>query len=260
MRQGITQKIVFEAACDLIGKGSVPTQDSIREYLGRGSRGTIHKYLKQWKQACFEQGGKDAQPVVSEETKTSSVELQHLEQQFNKQTELNKMLSQDLLKAEREIAKFREQQTIDQKMLQALRQHQAILERDYEKVNAAYDAICLERQSAIEKIIQDKNRLLETLQEELKETNRSNLIQIRDWTYQKEDELLQEKVKNMNYEEQLKTLKEELKKISVEYENAKNALEPLRMELAKERKKTLDQMSEAKTSAENPLDDGHGTS
>lgn len=48
-RTGITKNEVFEAAQHIIGRGLVPTNEMIRNYLGTGSNSTIAAYFREWK-------------------------------------------------------------------------------------------------------------------------------------------------------------------------------------------------------------------
>jgi hypothetical protein len=234
-RTSITRQDVFEAAQGLTAKGYTPTQDGVRHYLGKGSRGTIHKYLKEWKEACFKQGGKKAH-IETEDSKKLLEENRRLEQQSVKQLEQNKILSHDLLMAERELAKFREQNGIQQKQLELLQQSHQELKEGYERIKAAFEVMRGERETAIQKVLDDKNHLIEKLREELKETHGENLAQTREWSYQNDEALMQEKVKSLNYQEQVKALREELKQMKLELEKAKNIVEPLKREVSRQKK------------------------
>jgi chromosome segregation ATPase len=234
-RTSITRQDVFEAAQGLIAKGYTPTQDGVRHFLGRGSRGTIHKYLKEWKEACFKQGGKKPKPEI-EDTKKLLEENKRLEQQSSKQLEQNKILSHDLLIAERELAKVKEQCENQTEEINLLQEKHAVLEKEHEQILIAYEAMCQERETAIEKVLADKNQLIEALRAELQETHKENLEQARNWSYQQDETLMQEKVKSLNFQEQVKTLKEELKQTTLKLEKAKNIVEPLKREASRQKK------------------------
>lgn len=215
MKKSLNRTLVFEAAQALVKQGRIPTQDSVRQYLGRGSRGTIHKYLQQWKQACFENSSQGLEQ--SQEPASGWIEAKlSLEQALEKQIQLNKVLSQDLLQTERELARLREQANLQQKQLTDWQAVQQRREAESEKIKTAYEAVCMERETAIQHVIEDKNRLIEKLRIELKAVYEENLKQIQEWSFKKEDQLLQEKVKCLNYEEQFKRLKEERGKQAAE--------------------------------------------
>lgn len=55
-RIAVNSKGVFKAAKNLVEQDQNTIQESIREYLGRSSRATIHKYLKQCKRTCCKKG------------------------------------------------------------------------------------------------------------------------------------------------------------------------------------------------------------
>jgi len=48
-RPGITQKDVEQAANELRSRGKNPTVDNVRELLGTGSKSTITRHLRRWK-------------------------------------------------------------------------------------------------------------------------------------------------------------------------------------------------------------------
>jgi len=235
IRTSITRRDVFQAAEGLVAKGYTPTQDGVRHFLGKGSRGTIHKYLKEWKEACFKQGGKKTYPET-EDSKKLLEENRRLEQQLNQQLEQNKILAHDLLTAERALAKAQEYGETQSQEIQLLREQQAVLEKEHECIRSAYEAMCQERETAVQKVLDDKNQLIEKLRQELKETHEENLAQTRDWSYQQDEVLMQEKVRNLNFQEQIKILKEELKQLTIELEKSKAGVEPLKREIERQRK------------------------
>lgn len=239
----ITPQAVFKAAQDLIGKGISPTQESIRAFLGRGSRGTIHKYLKQWKEECFQKAARGEVPVESQNVSLILQEKVVLEATLARQIQKNEALSSELFSAEREIARLRETHTVEQQQLETLQAACQKLEKDYGQIKAVYEGMCLERDRAVAVVIEDKNRLLMKLQEELRETHQENLERIRDLSFRDDDLLMQEKIKSLNYEEKIKTLSEEVKKLAGDYDKAQRLLEPLKQEIAKQKKLIEDKLT-----------------
>lgn len=108
MSKGITRQQVFEAANLIAAKGLGPTQDSVRAFLGSGSRATLHKYLKEWKQACFQKSSINMLDGAGEDVQELLKEKHELEQIIDKQTKKNEHLSFLLVEAELENARSRE--------------------------------------------------------------------------------------------------------------------------------------------------------
>ena len=50
----VTKQDIVQTAEAIAAQGIVPTQHNVRAQLGQGSKSTIHKYLKLWKQECFQ--------------------------------------------------------------------------------------------------------------------------------------------------------------------------------------------------------------
>lgn len=250
----ITQKAVFEAAKTIVREGREPTLAILRDYLGSGSQSTLHKYLKEWKKACFEQGLKEQNNTVVDHQALIQKNRQ-LEIQFNKQLEQNKILSHDLLTAERELAKVKELYENQTQEIQLLREQHSVLAKEHEQILAVYEAMCRERETAIEKVLADKNQLIEALRAELQETHKENLEQTRNWSYQQDETLMQEKVKSLNFQEQVKTLREALKQTAIELEKEKNIVEPLKREVSRQ-KKIIEEQVDFNVLVQNGLNKG----
>ncbi len=98
----LTKQDVFKAAEAIITKGLTPTQDNVRGYLGRGSRGTIHKYLQQWKLACFRNNKTVYELSTEQNFAKFHQEKQQLEVAIANLQEQNKIITMELAKTEKE--------------------------------------------------------------------------------------------------------------------------------------------------------------
>ena len=53
LKKHLNKKQIFDAVSAIASSGNIPNLRKIREYLGSGSKVTIHKYFQQWKQECL---------------------------------------------------------------------------------------------------------------------------------------------------------------------------------------------------------------
>ena len=212
--KGINSQDVFKAAENLVAKGQTPTQEKIRGYLGRGSRGTIHKYLKQWKKTCFEKG---FHPHGSQatENKVSSQEKQSLEKLIQKQILDQEKLSAEMLETERQLTKAKEQNRALTTNLEESKFQYAIVETAYKNLQESYQALRESQENIFQALIKDKNQHIESLRQELKELNEASLMAVKDIGYQADEALIVEKLKTIHLSDQVKALQktvEDLKK------------------------------------------------
>lgn len=224
-RVGITSKEVFEAAKILAAQSQIPTQETVRTYLGRGSKGTIHKYLKQWKQSCFKQvqpKGDLVEPAIGliEEKNTL---IQCLEQQKMKLEYYTK----ELISAEKRLLSLQEQnqQLIAEKeKLQEELKETAASKNSFEKL---YEEIKAERGIMKHSLLNEKDRQIEALRQELRESHRHSLEQIKDLGYAGDEALIQEKVKVVQLEDKLGGLSKKVKSLEAELQMARDKYQPL---------------------------------
>jgi hypothetical protein len=215
-RTGITSKDVFKAAETLIAQDQTPTQESIREYLGRGSRGTIHKYLKQWKKNCFQKGGAYSN-METIDIKTVLEEKRALEKVIEKQITQNELLATQLVDAERSLMQTQEKNQQLIIALEKFKEQHTPLEMAHKSLQEAYQVLREGQDKALQTLMIDKNQHIESLRQELKEVNQTSLASVMDIGYRGDDALMMEKVKTLHLKDQVialektvETLKQQL--------------------------------------------------
>ncbi len=237
-RRGISSQDVCQAAEALIAQGQTPTQAHIREYLGRGSKGTIHKYLKQWKQNCFQ---KISHPSSTELIHAKSLfeEKCALEKVIEKQITENERLSIQLVDAERDLMQVQEKNLQLNLAVDQLKSGYTHLEIKYQFLQEAYQVLREEKDTALQLLMVDKNEQINRLMEELKALNETALKAVREQGYQTDDALMQEKVLNLNLkqkvedlEKTIKNLQTQLIRLSQSEQNLKATLERQRERIA----------------------------
>lgn len=214
-RKGIRSQDVFEAAKVLSAQGQTPTQAHIREYLGRGSKGTIHKYLKQWKQNCFQ---KIAHPSSTEltHTKTLFEEKCSLEKVIEKQMSENAQLSVQLVNTEQRLMQAQEKNLQLNLVIDELKAEYAPLAIKHQSLEAAYQVLREERDTVLQAVMLDKNAQINGLMEELKAVNEAALKAMKAQGYQTDDALMQEKVLNLNLKQKVEDLEKTLKNLQTQ--------------------------------------------
>lgn len=111
-RVGITKEQVFAAANQLVAQGTHPSINAVRDVLGTGSNGTIHKHLKEWT---------DARPTQKAPEFVLPVELTN---------SLGKVIEQEKAKAAKEV---------EDKLAQVQAQADTLAD-DVERLEAQLDA------------------------------------------------------------------------------------------------------------------------
>lgn len=201
-RIGITSKDVFKAAETLVAQYQTPTQESIREYLGRGSRGTIHKYLKQWKQNCFQKWGIYSNTEVID-LKTVLEEKRALEKMIEKQIMQHELLTAQLVDAERGLIQAQEKNQQLMVALEKLKEQYTPVEMAHKSLQEAYEVLREGQDKALQTLMIDKNQQIESLRQELKEVNQTSLASVMDIGYRGDDALMMEKVKTLHLKDQV---------------------------------------------------------
>ena len=203
---GITKADVFEAANTLVAEGMDPTQESVRVYLGRGSKGTIHKYLKAWKWACFH--AYQNQSVVGDSvgSKKWATEKRRLEAIIKNQMEQNEKLSLELVDSELENASLKEQVKNLEKTVVQNEENILLKEADCQAAQEALATLKGERKEVLQHILGDKNQQIESLREEIKVLNTESRKEAIEAGYKAQEDLMNERVININLKEKIKGL------------------------------------------------------
>ena len=210
-RPGITQADVYNAAQAIAETGAFPTIQSVHARIGSGSLGTIHKHLAAWKQerllapAIKFEAGKDAVKVKT--LVNTKLELEKIVQQ---QIAQNVAMSAQLLEIEQENTELKAKLAVTTEKIQTL----SVENSNLTNKMVAHDSLLAElkaaHKDALNIILTDKNVELESLKLELKTVHMASVEMVRKTSFEGQDLLMTERVKNINLSEQLKTVNAKL--------------------------------------------------
>jgi len=229
-KQRINKQKIFDAAKIVAHLDKEPTTTNVREYLAyTGSQTTLHKYLKEWRMKCFQayQSDNMLEAAPQEITKLQK-ENDSLTQIIAKMEEHSKIVANEFAKTERKNIELT-QKVVQLESQKTLLEKEFIeLKKDKEHTNNLYRDLKEEREILLGKMERDKDQLIASLQEELRQTHQKSLEKIQDISYHGHDLLMQEKVKAMNLEEKNKNLSVEMAKLQLELNNTNRIVEPLK--------------------------------
>lgn len=193
-RIGVSEYQVFQAADQLTAEGVSPSVDTVRLELGStGSRTTINKYLKAWRErrAHREQAGANLsghlRQVITEQAELlltaleaeSEAKLQAKSQEFETtlhvQNEKNQQLDIAFSQCQAQLAAL--QEICEQQKLQQLQQQSQLA--DLREQNQSYREVLAKeigRRETLDKAITDRDRQLAALQKDLKSMQSRNEI------------------------------------------------------------------------------------
>lgn len=250
-RGGVTFTEVEKAAQYLQGSGRNPTVDSVREYLGTGSRTTLAEHLKRWKAINTNVEGRIPQPLLALVTGLwDSLQSQADQRVQEEKTAFNQEISvlKDQLQASIQN-KNRSNQELHklQEMLDAEQRLKSGLATDLQASEKALDKLNMLHQTAIKQVEDAKienqrlHKLATQIQTNLEHYQQSIQQQQLEQKLEKEkehaayaQELFQlkgnfDKIKE-NYgasEKELKSTQLQLQQLQSEYESINNRHEKL---------------------------------
>ncbi len=241
-RPRVTKQEVYDAANAIVAKQQMPNVAKIRDLLGHGSFNTIHKYFRNWKQECYKTG------AVSNEadlTKYNSLaeENRILKQTLAKQTNKNEELAAQLVDAERNNAKIKEQNLQLQTELSLLKEQQQQVLTAHDKYKAAYEGMEMERDAVIVRMLGKQEVLIESLRSELREVNKASIEQVKEVGRKGDDLLMEEKVKTIYLQDELKQQQQTIEELRDQLLKSQEVIAPLRKEIARQRKFITDVVS-----------------
>lgn len=200
--RGISQEEVFEAACKIAAKGTMPTTASLRQILGRGSETTLHKYLQEWKSILLKHAGRIAQSGNLSLLNENKILRQNLEQL----TQGIANYSRELQDLELAFAKLKnENSELEQERLQCAALT-ATLKAQFDSANEQNERNAKEYQETLERIIADKNHIIHSLQEEIRQTQVDAIESMREYSFKEHDLLIHERVKTINLQAEVARL------------------------------------------------------
>ena len=227
-KQQLTKQKIFDASKVIAHLDKEPTIANVRGYLAfTGSQTTLHKYLKEWKLKCFKAYDanriEDTQDIAKLQT-----ENQSLAATISKMEEHNKIVAAEFAKTERKNVELTQKLQQTETQLHSSEAELKELKKDKEHLHAIYNDLKEEREILLGRMERDKDQLIASLREELKQTHQTNLQKIQDVSYQGHDLLMQEKVKAINLEEKIKELTQEVAKLQQDLSSANKVVEPLK--------------------------------
>ena len=201
----ITKEVVFSIAKQLTEQSVYPTQRKVRELLGKGSMRDIGFYLREWKKYCFTTN-KDI-PALQEDLALSTLEIDNLEKenkQFNKikqqlQQQIDE-LTTNLKAAEHKANKFEFQtEALQAELASQIAENNKLLVQCHN-----CQELLQERGKNIEIMLADKNQLIYDLRQEMQETHKQAIEEIREHNQKHHDTTVSLQVENINLQEQIK--------------------------------------------------------
>ena len=207
--RGINQAEVFASAIKIAAQGQMPTTANIRQELGRGSETTLHKYLQEWKTLLLKNAARvwqntklsllDENKILRGNLDELTASLANYAKQLQELEWANSTLSDEnaVLKNERQ------QQALTIATLQAKVE---ILEQTIEQSTQGNLQI-------ISTLMADKNHMLESLQNEMRQTQVDAIEKMREASFKEHDLLIQERVKILNMQTELARLQAMMPKV-----------------------------------------------
>ncbi|MGI9214777.1 MAG: DNA-binding protein [Gammaproteobacteria bacterium] len=223
----MTRKIIFKkevnnAAESLVQEERVATVAAIKALLNSNSEPTIHKYLSQWKMACFKnmlqrESQQECEPTIQE---VSELE-RSLKLDLQKQIQRNEEYTQELIQAEKAIVALKEEK--DQ--LQTTNHRFQLELQEVTAIKATLTLVNQEIQSRLEynknNNITQQQQLIESLQIELKELNAKSMKAMQELSSSGHEVLMQEKVHSINLQAKNEQLMKELAESHKQLESMK---------------------------------------
>ena len=241
----INKQKIFDAAKAIARLNKEPTVANIREYLAfTGSQTTLHKYLREWKIKCFK--ASEANHINELERKDFTrlqEENQTLKATIGKMEEHNKIVANEFAKTERKNTELTQNLAKVETQLNLLEKEHGELKKDKQDAETLCREVKEERDVLLDRMERDKDQLIASLREELRQTHQADLEKIQHVSYSGHEFLMQEKVKSMNLEEKVKDLTENLNSLQQELTNANRVVEPLRIQIKELQKLIADNLT-----------------
>lgn len=203
----ITKEQIFTSVQEILIAGNIPTLTKIRGYLGTGSKTTINKYFKLWKQECFKKAINEHE---SFEINVNFIEEKRiLEQALNKQISQNEHYASELINAEKALIKLNE----ENQQLQTSKQQLQLELKEAIAIKIALEKLHKELQAKLDhnnnQTISQQQHIINDLRIELKILNETSLSALRETSTKSHEALMQEKVTNINLQTKIDSLTKE---------------------------------------------------
>ena len=209
MKKYLNKQQIFAAANKLASTGNIPTLAKLREHLGTGSKGTIHKYFNEWKQECFKNFS-NLNKVVAIDHSNLLEEHRCVKLDLQQQLTKNEYYAQELIAAEKANIGLKE----EIKQLQVANQELQLRLTEANTTNRALEQVTQEINQRLDRNDQQTiNNLQQTiadLRAELKTLNETSLTAVRETSDKGHEALMQEKVTSINLQAKIESLNKEL--------------------------------------------------
>lgn len=229
-KQQISKQKIFDAAKIIAHLDKEPTTANVREHLAfTGSQTTLHKHLKEWKLKCFQLYESNyVKSIEQKDFADLQVKNQELTATIEKMEEHNKIVAAEFAKTERKNVDLTQSLVKLEDKLALLEKEFDDLKKDKEHLDNLHLGLKEEREVLLGRMERDKDQLIASLREELRQTHQTSLDKIQDVSYHGHELLMQEKVKTINLEEKVKSLVEDQTRLQQELDNANQVVSPLK--------------------------------
>lgn len=220
-RKIVTITDVYTAANFIAASGEIPTIAAVRGALGgRGSETTILNFLKAWKKERLLQNNASAVAVkgIPLDLNEENRQLRHT---LKQQIAHNENYAEELINAEKELVKLKSENQQLQTNNQQLQEKLINVTNLKDTLAKLCHELTTNFSNDLEKIIDDKNKLIVSLQQEIKDLHQISVQAVQQTSFDGHDLLMQEKVKTLNLEEKIEQLKKQLEKQQYEQRELK---------------------------------------
>lgn len=228
----ITKEVVFTSAKKLIERGIYPTQNNIRAILGHGSMRDIGFYLREWKQQCF--AANKTTPLLQEELANVTLELDDLEKEHKQAAKIQHQLQQQINALTIKLQTTEQRANKLELQAETLQAEAAMQADQNAKLVTEYhqcQEILKEREKNLEVFINDKNQLITSLRQELKETAEQAIQEAREYNHRQHDTFLKLQIENINFQNEVQILNKRIKDKEEQILSLKLSVVPLKQKL-----------------------------
>ncbi len=209
MGQNLTKEQIFNAVNTIVANGCIPTLSKLQDFLGSGSKVTIHKYFKQWKQEVFKKIS-DLNKSFDLENKSLTEEHRSLKLELQEKLKQNQYYAAELINAEKlniDLKAKNQQLELEQEKLQL----NLTAAKDWRlDIETIIQQIKTEIKLSSNQTIQNMQQTIDDLRNELKIVNHKSLEAIRDSSSEGHALLIQEKVHSINLQATVNELNKKL--------------------------------------------------
>jgi hypothetical protein len=238
-RKIVTKTDVYVAANFIAASGEIPTITAVRGVLGgRGSETTILNFLRNWKKERLLPN--NAPVIVLDDNPLDlAEENRQMRQALKQQVAHNENYAEELINAEKAVANLQSENQQLQSKNQRLQEKLLEVTNLKDLLATLWHELKTTFSNDLDKILNDKNKLIDQLQQEIRDLNKISFKVVQQTSSDGHDLLMQEKVKMLNLEEKVDQLKKQLDKQQNEiltiHKVWKERQQPLSKQLARQK-------------------------